>query len=137
MMRNMARPISLVLILPFLLMGVSINMAQAGMVGTEALLNPVPKDQTARIRLQEFLDRQNVQAILQAQGISPREARARIACLSESEVAHMAAVIDRLPAGGDAVGALIGAALLVFIVLLITDILGFTHVFPFVYHHRS
>ena len=28
-------------------------------------------------------------------------------------------------------GAVVGALLLVFIILLITDILGFTHVFPF------
>jgi len=47
----------------------------------------------------------------------------------------LAATVDRLPAGGSAVGALIGAGVLIFIVLLITDILGFTHVFPFVYHH--
>jgi hypothetical protein len=40
--------------------------------------------------------------------------------------------MDQLPAGGDAVGVLIGASLFVFIVLLITDILGFTDVFPFV-----
>lgn len=118
-------------------MGFSVSRAQAAMVGTEALLNPVPKDQTARTRLQEFLDRQNVQKILQARGISPTEAKARIASLSESEAAHMAAAIDQLPAGGDGVGALIGAALFVFIVLLITDILGFTHVFPFVYHHKK
>ncbi len=137
MMRKMARPISLFLILPFLLMGFSIDRAQAAMVGTEAVLNPVAKDQTARVRLYNFLDRQNVQAILQAQGVSPSEAKARIACLSESEAAHMAAVLDRLPAGGDGVGVVIGAALFVFIVLLITDILGFTHVFPFVHHHKS
>jgi hypothetical protein len=32
--------------------------------------------------------------------------------------------------------ALIGAAVLIFLVLLITDLLGLTHVFPFV-HHRT
>lgn len=137
MMRKIAKPISFFLILPFLLMGFSISRAQAAMVGTEAVLNPAPNGETVRVRLSNFLDRQDVQAILQSQGISPREAKARIACLSDSEVAHMAAVMDRLPAGGGGVGVLIGAALFVFIVLLITDILGFTHVFPFVYHHRS
>jgi Family of unknown function (DUF6627) len=137
MMRNMARPISFFLIFPFLLMGFSVSRAQAAMVGTEAVLNPIPKDQSARIRLYRFLDRQNVLKILKTQGISAKEAKARIASLSETEAAHMAAVIDRLPAGGDGVGALIGAALFVFIVLLITDILGLTHVFPFVYHHRK
>ena len=39
--------------------------------------------------------------------------------------------IDQLPAGADAGGALISALLIIFIVLLITDILGVTKVFPF------
>ena len=45
--------------------------------------------------------------------------------------AQLASRLDQLPAGGDGVGAVVGALLLVFIILLITDILGFTHVFPF------
>lgn len=136
MIRTIAKPLSLVLIFSFLFMGFSVGRAQAAMVGTEAVLN-AKAEQNARERLYQFLDRQKVQAVLQAEGISPQEAKARIACLSDSEVARMAAVVNRLPAGGDPVGALIGAGVLIFIVLLITDILGLTHVFPFVYHHRG
>jgi hypothetical protein len=44
--------------------------------------------------------------------------------------------MDQLPAGGDGLGTIIGAAVLIFLVLLITDILGFTHVFSFVNHQR-
>jgi hypothetical protein len=40
--------------------------------------------------------------------------------------------MDELPSGGNGVGALVGAALIVFLVLLITDILGYTDIFPFV-----
>jgi len=40
--------------------------------------------------------------------------------------------VEHLPAGGNAIGVIVGAAVLVFIVLLITDILGYTDVFPFV-----
>jgi len=40
--------------------------------------------------------------------------------------------MDQLPAGGDAIGTILGAALVIFIVLVITDILGFTDIFPFV-----
>lgn len=136
MIRTIAKPVSLVLMLSFLFMGFSLGRAQAAMVGTEAVLN-TKAEQSARNRLYQFLDRQKVQAILKAQGISPQEAKARIACMSDSEVAHMAKVVNQLPAGGDGVGALIGAALLVFIVLLITDILGFTHIFPWVNHGRA
>jgi len=40
--------------------------------------------------------------------------------------------MDHLPAGGDALGVIVGAGLLIFIILLITDILGLTDVFSFV-----
>ena len=51
--------------------------------------------------------------------------------MSDDEVAQLAERIDSMPAGQGAVGAVIGAAVLIFIVLLITDLLGFTSVFPF------
>ncbi|PJA77105.1 MAG: hypothetical protein CO150_02090 [Nitrospirae bacterium CG_4_9_14_3_um_filter_53_35] len=68
------------------------------------------------------------------QGVRPEEARARINSLTDTEVNRISGMMDRLPAGGDAVGALIGAALFVFIVLLITDLLGLTRVYSFVNH---
>lgn len=135
MIKTMAKPVSFFLILCLLSMGFALGRAQAAMVGTETVLNSKVQ-QTDRSRVNAFLDRPRVQAILEARGISPEEAKARIACLSDSEIAGLAATVDQLPAGGSAVGALIGAGVLIFIVLLITDILGFTHVFPFVYHYR-
>jgi hypothetical protein len=56
--------------------------------------------------------------------------KARVAALTDDEVAQLAAKIDSLPAGADG-GGLIGALVLIFIVLLITDILGLTKIFPF------
>ena len=47
--------------------------------------------------------------------------------LTDQEAQLLAGRIDKLPAAGDVIGAL----LLVFILLLITDILGYTKVFPF------
>ncbi len=52
------------------------------------------------------------------------------------EILRVADRIPEMPAGGSALGVIIGAGLVVFIVLLVTDILGFTHVFPFVTHRR-
>jgi len=135
MMKTMTKPVSFLLILCLLSMGFALGRAQAAMVGTETVLNSKVQ-QTERARVNAFLERPKVQTILESQGISPAEARARIACLSDSEVAGLAATVDQLPAGGSAVGALIGAGVLIFIVLLITDLLGLTHVFPSVYHSR-
>ena len=135
MMKTMTKPVSFLLILCLLSMGFALGRAQAAMIGTETVLNSKVQ-QTERARVNAFLERPKVQTILESQGISPAEARARIACLSDSEVAGLAATVYQLPAGGSAVGALIGAGVLIFIVLLITDLLGLTHVFPFVYHSR-
>ncbi|PIW84353.1 MAG: hypothetical protein COZ95_10230 [Nitrospirae bacterium CG_4_8_14_3_um_filter_50_41] len=103
------------------------------MVGTETALNTT-EGRNARTRLVNFLNRQDVQTVMVQQGVRPEEARARINSLTDTEVNRISGMMDRLPAGGDAVGALIGAALFVFIVLLITDLLGLTRVYSFVNH---
>ena len=55
-----------------------------------------------------------------------------VAPLSDEEAAQLARQIDNLPAGADAgIGPIVGAIVLVFLVLLITDLLGLTKVFPF------
>ena len=86
----------------------------------------------ARARLANLLNRAEVRAALSTYGVSQDEVQARVAALSDEEAAAVAGKLDALPAGGDAgLGAVVGAAVLVFLVLLLTDILGFTHVFPF------
>jgi hypothetical protein len=82
--------------------------------------------------LKTLISRNDIKDALISQGIDPDEAKARIDSLSDSEVIEVVGKIEQLPAGRGAFGALIGAALIVFLVLLLTDILGFTDVFPFV-----
>ncbi len=100
--------------------------AQAGMLATEQAV-----DSAARARVGALLEREDLQAKLAAYGVKASDVKARVAAMSDDEVAQLDSRIASTPAGGDAAGALIGAAVLVFIVLLITDILGYTHVFPF------
>ena len=97
--------------------------SQAGMLATDAALAAVQRDHVMSV-----LERADVQSRLHAYGVNPAHVRARVAALSDDEVGKLAANIDALPAGG---ADIIGAILLVFIVLLITDILGFTKIFPF------
>jgi hypothetical protein len=94
--------------------------AQAGMLATESAL--------ARERIAAALERAEVQAALAAYGVSPSDAQSRVAAMTDAEAAQLAARIDELPAGGIGI---LGAALVVFLVLLLTDILGYTKVFPF------
>ena len=121
----MRRFVSVVLIVSMLGMGLPLP-AQAGMLPTDAALASPAKE-----RVIGFLDRTEVRAQLESFGVNPADAKARVAALTDDEAAQLAAKIDQLPAGADAAGALIGALLLIFIVLLITDILGVTKVFPF------
>jgi hypothetical protein len=103
----------------------------AAIVPTEAVIDQI-KAQSARDCLKTLISRSDIGNSLISQGIDPAEAKARVDCLSDSEAIAVANKIKTLPAGGDAFGALIGAALVVFLVLLITDIMGYTDIFPFV-----
>ncbi len=83
--------------------------------------------QPARALLEQTLSRVDVVAALQARGVDIDAARDRVAALTDAEAAQVAQQIDQAPAGGDA----LGVVLTIFVVLLITDILGWTKVFPF------
>ena len=100
--------------------------AQAGLVSTESVAAAGSRDRIAVI-----LERADVQSRLEAFGVSPTDVKARVAAMSDAEAAQLAGQIDSLPAGGDGLGGVLGLIVLVFIILLITDILGFTKVFPF------
>ena len=121
-----SKAIARVLLLCFL--GISLHMpaAQAAMIGTEEAITVT---QTAdRTYLNDVLMRADVADKLQAMGVSANDVQARVNALSDEEAAQLAAQIKDMPAGGDGLGTLV----FIFLVLLITDILGFTNVFPFV-----
>ncbi|MBF58776.1 PA2779 family protein [Halomonas sp. FeN2] len=80
-----------------------------------------------RERINEILARADVQDQLVKQGVDLAEVEARVASLSDAEAQQMAEQLEQLPAGAGVVGALFA----VFIILLVTDILGLTDVYPF------
>lgn len=96
----------------------------------------VPTDQVAmqhsqsaeRARVEAMFARDDVRAMLEQRGVNYEQAKNRISALSDDEVTTLAGKLDSLPAGGDG---FLGAVAFIFIVLLITDILGFTKVFSF------
>lgn len=104
--------------------------AHAALVPTDAVI-AVSGAEAERVRVAEFLDREEVRRQMQSLGVSPQEAQARVAALSDAEIRQIAGRLEDMPAGGDAIGVILGTALVVFIVLLITDIAGLTKVFPF------
>lgn len=84
-----------------------------------------------RAFVNEFMNRADVRAQFESFGVNAKEADLRVAALSDAEVSKLAGQIKSSPAGQGALGAIIGALVLIFIVLLITDLLGFTSVFGF------
>lgn len=103
--------------------------AQAALVPTDQTIGEAAA-KTDRERVMTFLQREDVRQQMETLGIDPDEAAARAAALSDREIGQIAGRLDQEPAGG-VIGAVIGAAVLIFIVLLITDILCLTEVFPF------
>ena len=131
---RVAKPLSIFLaIWVFMISGPS--QAMAALVGTERVFD-AERVQNARELIHSLMAREDIQAALVREGIDPREAQARAESLSDAEAVRLAGAIETLPAGGSSLGLIVGAILLVFILLLITDIMGYTDVFPFTKKHR-
>lgn len=121
-MRIAAR-VSIALMLCFT---IPMQTVQAGMVGTGQVAAQASPDERARVI--DFLEREEVRQAMESYGVNPADARARVAALTDEEIASLNQQIGDLPAGGDSV---LGILFAIFIILLITDILGLTKIFPF------
>jgi hypothetical protein len=129
------KPLAVLMVLTFTGLTLAWSPAQAVMVDTSQIIKQNHQENN-RDRLRSLLDREEVRAQLEAWGVNNQIAQARINSLTDEEVAEILERFDQLPAGGDGFGILVGAAVLVFIILLLTDILGYTDIFPFVKKHR-
>lgn len=133
--KTIARAVA-VIVVPAFLSCVTAQSAAAAMVSTARVVDAVAQSD-ARAKVHAFVARADVQDVMTSWGVSPEEAGARVAALTDQEVADFAARIDAMPAGGNVVGIVVGAILFVFLVLLLTDLLGLTDVFPFINKKRS
>jgi VIT1/CCC1 family predicted Fe2+/Mn2+ transporter len=135
MLQKMLKPLSFFLVFSFLLLDFSVQMAKAKIIDTYSVI-AAQKEDASRERVAAFLGREDVQQVMIQHGVDATEAQKRVASLSDAELAKISQAMEQLPAGGDGIGAIIGAAVFIFVVLLITDLLGLTHVFTFVNHRR-
>lgn len=127
---TLTKLISRALMLSVLCMSIWTPVAQAALITSEQVAD-IQTAQNNRERVREFFDRTDVQTQLQARGISADAAKTRVDMMTDSEIASINGHLDNLPAGGTDI---LGFFLLIFIILLITDILGLTHAFPFSRH---
>lgn len=97
----------------------------AEMVETRAMLST----EAPKANIDSFLARSDVQQKLAALGVDEATIKERMASLTNDEIAQISQKIDEMPAGGDA--GIIGVLVFIFVLLLITDILGLTKVYSF------
>lgn len=127
--RKLQRILAMPLAVLMLFSTFSASVVQAKMVGTDEIIAE-QNINADREKIINFIERDEVQAEMQSLGVDPEEAKSRVATMSDSEVQQMAGKLDQLPAG-EGVGSIVGAIVLVFLVLLLTDILCLTNVFDF------
>ena len=112
----------------------ALTWAPAAAVRAELI---TPEDMAAveaaatREKLVAMFAREDVRSELVAYGVDADEAAARVAALSDAEIAIVAKQIEDAPAGASFAGAVGGALLLLGAILVVTDLLGYTDVFPF------
>jgi hypothetical protein len=115
-----------------LIVSMPIGVASAALVTTEQVIDKAGIE-ADRAVVAGYMARQEVRRQFEEMGIDPDEAASRVAGLSDAEIQQVAARIDEMPAGQASVMVVvISSALLIFLVLLVTDLLGLTDIFPFV-----
>ena len=129
--RQILKPIGFLLAIFMFMLSGPCQSAMAAMIGTEAVVDS-ERAHNAREYLKTFLAREDVKSTLVSQGIDPREAQNRIDSLTEEESRFVADQLDQMPAGGGFFSTLLIVVFLVFVILLVTDITGYTDIFPFV-----
>ena len=129
MFRKLCHALALPLALLMLVVLGPLTAAQAAMVSTESLVAG-PQAAQDRERVLALLEREEVRAELVTLGVDPGVALERVRALSDAEISQIAGRLDEMDAG-QGLGPVIGAAVLIFLVLLVTDILCLTNVFSF------
>ena len=73
---------------------------QAGMIGTDQVVASAAT-QANRDKVIQFVSRGDVAKQLEALGVKPGDAQARVAAMTQEEINTVAGKIDTLPAGAD------------------------------------
>ncbi len=130
--RKFSRFIALPLAVFMLVVSMPIGMVNAALVTTDQVIDKAGIE-ADRAVVATYMARQEVRRQFEEMGIDPDEAASRVNGLSDAEIQQVAARIDEMPAGQATVIFIVfSAALLVFLVLLLTDLFGVTDIFPFI-----
>lgn len=110
------------------LLVIQVAPVQAAMLGNSDLLQRA-SGQIDRQQIKSLIEREDVQQQLVALGVDTEAAAERVDRMTDAEIGQINQRIAEMPAGGSSV---LGVLLIIFIVFVITDVLGATDIFPFI-----
>jgi len=116
------------LTLSILLISAPISQAQAAIIANAQLIDQV-QQANDRDALLQTINRVDVQEQLLGMGVSTAELESRVNQMTQQEITQLNQQINELPAGGDVLGIIV----LIFIIFIITDVIGATDIFPFIH----
>jgi hypothetical protein len=119
---------TLALILSISLFSLSIGQAQAAIIANNQVINQTQQTLDKDTLLQA-INQADVQQQLLGMGVTTADIESRINQMTQEEIAQLNQQINELPAGSGVLGVL----LIVFIVFVITDVIGATDIFPFIH----
>lgn len=129
--RTATKPVSFFLSILMIVICTPHQMVLAKMVTTETIIDAA-RVNDARAVVNAFIAREDVANALVFQGIDRHEALLRVNTLSDTEIVSLADRMENLPAGSGTFEFIVIIGLIVFLVLLATDVAGYTDIFPFV-----
>jgi len=122
---------TLALLMSFSLLFASFGQAQAAMISNSQLINQAQQS-NEKTTLLQTIRRADVQSQLLSMGVNTADIEKRVDQMTQAEVAQLNQQIDQLPAGSG----VLGIVVLIFIVFVITDVIGATDIFPFIHPVR-
>ncbi len=105
----------------------TLNFAHAGVIPAEQVINQ-QQHQYNKQQILAMVETTEVQQKLVSLGVSPEDAKSRIANMTNDELAQFNEQMENLPAGGGIVGTIIT----VLVVIAVLDVLGVTDVYSFI-----
>ncbi len=132
-MRNrhfVMKPVACLLTFVFCYFNLLWAPAQAALVTTAQSVETT-ENERIRSRLHILLNRAEVRDQLESWGVDPAEAQARVDTLTAEELEELASQMEQLPAGGSGLAVVAVVLLIAFLVILLTDIMGYTNIFTF------
>ncbi len=119
---------TLALILSISLFSLSFGQAQAAIIANSQIIHQAQQG-TDKAALLQMIHRTEVQEQLLDMGVTSADIEERINQMTQEEVAQLNQQLEQLPAGGS----IIGIIALVFVVFVVTDVIGATDIFPFIH----